>query len=170
MVVAHLCRLPSVTLLAISATGSRWHRLVVGLLMNDSILKQKAGEKLFGFFRKYAETYTSARLLVELSLGNVSKSPFSPESITELKNEVITRARSHGMELLRTESDRNDVPFDFRFMDLVLLGDYAQGVRVGPGIRIPRLPALFRRKRRWRLPEQTDPLEYLDEHPTCESI
>ena len=107
--------------------------------------------EVVGLFRKYAETYTSARLLVELSLGKVSQSPFSPESITELKYEVITRARSHGMELLRNESDRN-VPKDFRFMDLVLrlagdpevgLGDYAQ-VRVGPGIRMPRLPALYR--------------------------
>ena len=49
-------------------------------------------------------------------------------------------------------------------MDLVLrlAGDpkvenYAQGVRVGPGTRTPRLPALYRPKRRWRLPEQTDP-------------
>ena len=42
--------------------------------------------------RKYAETFSSARLSVELSLGKVSK------SITELKNEGVTRARSHGME------------------------------------------------------------------------
>ena len=35
---------------------------------------------------------------------------------------------------------------------------------------MPRLPALFRAKRRWRLPEQIDPLEYLEEHPSCESI
>ena len=51
----------------------------------------------------------------------------------------------------RKEGDRTDVPIDFRFLDLLLrtagdlevcLGKYAQGVRVGPGTRMPRLPAL----------------------------
>ena len=68
---------------------------------------------------------------------------------------------------------------DFRFMDLVLkladdpeigIGSYAQSVRVGPGIRMPRLPALYRPKRRWRFPGQMDSLESLDEHPNCENI
>ena len=35
---------------------------------------------------------------------------------------------------------------------------------------MPWLPALYRPKRRWRLPEQMDPLEYLDEHPNRENI
>ena len=64
------------------------------------------------------------------------------------------------------------MPIDFRFLGLLLkaaedpeigLGDFAQGVRVGPGSRMPRLPALYRPKRRWRLASQTDPRAYLDE-------
>ena len=64
-------------------------------------------------------------------------------------------------------------------MDLVLkladdpeigIGSYAQSVRVGPGIRMSRSPALYRPKRRLRLPEQMDSLESLDEHPNCENI
>ena len=38
-------------------------------------------------------------------------------------------------------------------------GEYAQGVRVGPGSRLPRLPALYRLLRRWRLAEQAGPLD-----------
>ena len=43
------------------------------------------------------------------------------------------------------------------------LGDYSQGVRVGPGTRMPRLPALFRPKRKWRLARQQDPLDYFEQ-------
>ena len=39
------------------------------------------------------------------------------------------------------------------------LGDFAQGVRVGPGARMPRLPALFKPKKRWRLAVQSGYLE-----------
>ena len=35
-----------------------------------------------------------------------------------------------------------------------LLDRYASGVRYGVGVRLPRLPAVWRRKRRWRLEEQ----------------
>ena len=43
-------------------------------------------------------------------------------------------------------------------------------VRSSPGIRMPWLPALYKPKRRWRLPEQMDPMEHLEEHPSSESI
>ena len=34
---------------------------------------------------------------------------------------------------------------------------FARGVRVGPGVRLPRLPALYSKKKRWQLPEQKYP-------------
>ena len=61
---------------------------------------------------------------------------------------------------------------DYRFLHVLLqlagdpevgLVDYSQGVRVGPGTRMPRLPALFRSKRKWRLASQQDPLDYLEQ-------
>ena len=45
------------------------------------------------------------------------------------------------------------------------LGEYAQGVKVGPGTRMPRLPALYKPKKKWRLPSQVDPLDYLEYAP-----
>ena len=46
------------------------------------------------------------------------------------------------------------------------LGKFALGVRVGPGVRMPRLPAL---KRKWRLASQPDPLDYLEEDASTET-
>ena len=45
----------------------------------------------------------------------------------------------------------------------VHLGDFSLGVRVGPGARLPRLPALYPAKKRWRLTEQGDPRNYLEQ-------
>ena len=73
-----------------------------------------------------------------------SPSPFTTASISE-----------YGTESHIVEDDRSDVPNDFRFMDLVVklagdpelgIGAYAQGVRVGPKVRMPRLPALYLEK------------------------
>ena len=67
-----------------------------------------------------------------------------------------------------------DVPTDYRFLDVLLraaddpevgLGEYAQGVKVGPGTRMPRLPALYKPQKKWRLPSQVDPLDYLEYAP-----
>ena len=118
-------------------------------------------------FRKFTETFTSAELLVRLSLGKVSRCRFSSSSISELKKAIVDQGRLNGYELRRAVGDWNDVPIDFLFMGLILriagdpeigLGEYSQGARVGPGVRMSRLPALYRPKRHWRLPEQADPL------------
>ena len=64
------------------------------------------------------------------------------------------------------------MPIDFRYLDLLLrasrdpevaLGSFAKGVRVGPGARLPRLPALYRPKRKWKLADQGDPDDYREE-------
>eukprot|EP00972_Heterocapsa_arctica_P108824 16024111-Heterocapsa_arctica.AAC.1 len=43
------------------------------------------------------------------------------------------------------------------------MSKFATGVRIGVGVRMPRTPAVFPQKRRWRLSGQRDPLAYLDE-------
>ena len=45
----------------------------------------------------------------------------------------------------------------------VPLGDFSLGVRVGPGARLPSLPAFYPAKKRWRLTEQSDPRNYLEQ-------
>ena len=43
------------------------------------------------------------------------------------------------------------------------MGGFSLGVRVGPGARLPRLPALYPAKKRWPLTEQSDPRNYLEQ-------
>ena len=115
---------------------------------------------------------------MQLALGRVSSCPFADDEIRHLKEEVIATLTTAGIGLFREEGDRKDLPIDFRFLDLLLraaedpevgLGKFALGVRVGPGVRMPRLPALYRPKRKWRLASQADPLEYLEEDASAES-
>ena len=47
-------------------------------------------------------------------------------------------------------------------------GAFAEGVRVGPGVWLPRLPALYKAKKKWSLPEQSDTLLHLEEEQARE--
>ena len=66
------------------------------------------------------------------------------------------------VELQKSSSqDRTDLPFDYRFLELLLdasgdrevgLGLFARGVRVGPGSRLLRLPARYAQKKTMATP------------------
>ena len=108
---------------------------------------------------------------VEVDTELLMKCPFRAADVQELKNEVIVKVASTDMDLTRCSGDRNDVPIDIRFLDLLLraagdtevgLGRFAKGVRVGPGARMPRLSALYKQKRKWRPASQADPQNYLE--------
>ena len=71
------------------------------------------------------------------------------------------------------------MPIDYRFLDFLLriakdpevsIGEFSQGVRVGPGTRMPRLPALYKPKKKWRLASQADALDYLEHAPDHEGV
>ena len=108
---------------------------------------------------KCAQSAGTSNLLTELALGKVRDCPFVEEDISNLRQEIIDGLSSKGLNLLRQAGDRRDVPVDFRLLQLLLtaaedpergLGNFALGVR-----------ALYPRKKRWRLPEQAGPMEYL---------
>ena len=95
-----------------------------------------------------------------------------------LRSQVVDELVSHGNGPRRAGADTEDVPIDFRLLQSLLeavgdpevsVGDFAAGVRVGPGVMLPRFPPLYRRKRKWRLPEQAGPRDYLDEHKVAAS-
>ena len=84
----------------------------------------------------------------DLALGFGERSPSPPDDISDLKERVNATLTEKGLE--RSAGDRNELPIDYRFLDLllrasadpeVLLGSFAQGVKVGPGTRMPRLHA-----------------------------
>ena len=125
-------------------------------------------------FWRFTTHYWTEKLLVDLAMGKVEDSPFPPVEVLQLKQAVIDVAARAGICILRKSGDRVDVPIDYRFLDVLLraaddpeigLGQYAQGVKVGPGTRMPRLPALYKPEKKWRLPSQVDPLDYLEYAP-----
>ena len=50
------------------------------------------------------------------------------------------------------------------------IGKFARGVKVGLGVRLPRLPALYRPKRRWKLAGQGTPDDHLVEGHDTETV
>ena len=135
-------------------------------------------QEVVSLFRTFARQYGTAKLLMDLALGRVEEMPFPSQEVASLKAEIISALQIRGLRLNRQAGDRDELPVDFRFIDLLLrasedperhLGSFAQGVKVGPGSRMPRLPALYKAKRRWRLPEQRDPMNYLEEEQQSEN-
>ena len=123
-------------------------------------------------YTDFSRRVGSPALLTSLALGKISECPFSSDSVQSLKHTVIRSLAARGFSLNREEGDREDIPLDFRYLDLLLrasrdpevaLGSFARGVRVGPGARLPRLPALYRTKKKWRLANQGDPDDYREE-------
>ena len=106
-------------------------------------------------YRRFADHYGTEQLLVSLAMGKVDTCPFLRVEVEALKQEIIQSALDYGFPLERKPGDRSDVPTDYRFLHLLLhlsgdpevgLGEYSQGVRVGPGTKMPRLPALYKPK------------------------
>ena len=122
-------------------------------------------------FRRFTQHHGTEELLVSLAMEKIEQCPFPPEDVADLERVIIKVAADGGFPMRKKAGDRVNVPMDFRFLDVLLrladdpeigLGEYAQGVRVGPGTRMPRLPALYKPKKKWRLASQVDPLDYLE--------
>ena len=131
-----------------------------------------AWESVASHFREYTHRAGTPELLLRLAVGKVAVSPFPEEEVKQLRTQVVDELISQGYGPRRTATDRDNVPIDFRLLQSLLdaagdpevsVGEFASGVRVGPGARLPRLPALYRRKRNWRLPEQASPEDYLED-------
>ena len=109
-------------------------------------------------------------LLTRLAMGQVTESPFEEEAVTRLMEQVVRSLAEQRLHLNRHPEDREGLPVDYRFLQLLLtaaedaevsLGEFARGVRVGPGARLPRQPALYPAKKKWSLKQQYDVEDYL---------
>ena len=121
--------------------------------------------------------FGTQNLLMDLALDRVEVMPFPAQDVAHHKDGMVAAQHQRGLSLQRLVGDRDELPIDFRFLDLLLRGSgdpevhldtFAQRVKVGLGTRMPRLPSLYKRKRRWRLPEQRDPLNYLEDERQSE--
>ena len=115
---------------------------------------------------------------------NMSHHSSTPHCLLDSRAERSTNAPSEGWknsekectkrferegERPRKHPEENRSPLEFRLLDAFLkqtgdperdLSSFAQGVRVGVGVNMPRVPAIYSRKRRWKLREQEDPEAY----------
>ena len=147
--------------------------------MYKRILRRPEWMNVVEMITEFSRSFGTMELLVNLAMGRVKESPFPNEAVVSLKTRIIDQLERSGIPLARHQEDRTDTPVDFRFMDQLLraaqdpdrgIGKFARGVRVGPGARLPRRPALYRPKRKWKLPGQENPDGYLDEGHDTEAV
>ena len=102
-------------------------------------------------------------------MGQVTESPLEEEALTRLKEQVVRSLAEQGLHTC-TDTPKTGLPVDYRFLQLLLtaaedpevsLGEFTRGVRVGPGARLPRQPALYPAKKKWSLKQQYDGEDYL---------
>ena len=102
----------------------------------------------------------------EIVSGDLEESPVPPEVQAVFDAALDATIRRHGADPAPRSGDREQ-QFLVRRMEaaLTLMGDpdaavlgtdYAKGVRVGVGVRMPRARAVFGRKTKWKLPEETE--------------
>ena len=89
---------------------------------------------------------------MKLSHGKVASCPFSDQSIAALKRQVVSDKEQVGLHLSRNTQDSRDVSIDNMVLDTE---DFS-------GARMPRLPALQKPRKKWRLAEQGEPLDSLE--------
>ena len=71
-------------------------------------------------YQAFAETCGTESLLVSLALGRVKEPPFEAKAVQELKASAIAELHGRGMKLERKTGDREDLPIDCRYLDLLL--------------------------------------------------
>jgi len=118
------------------------------------------------------------RAFATLAAGKATESPFGAAMVDGLRRRLVDRFVLRGMECLPRPGDEAQ-PVHVRLLaamladaqdpDAVGIAGYASGVRIGVGVRMPRTPAVYPRKRRWALPTQAHP-ELLDEWDFAEPV
>ena len=93
---------------------------------------------------------------------------FRQDVVKQLRDDVKVILARESIEFERAEGDRMDVPIDYRLLGGMLkaaadpevsIASFAQGVRVGPGSRMPRCPRIYAKKKKWRIPEQREQVD-----------
>ncbi len=105
-------------------------------------------------------------LFGKLCRGEVMDNPFPMEEILSLRGHLEALFDDAPLQARPRDSDRPQ-PVRIRLLQAILhdggdpdwqgIDHYGSGIRLGVGTRLPRTPAVFRRKRRWRLEGQDDP-------------
>ena len=115
----------------------------------------------------YATRHLESNLFAKLACGRVTGCPF--EGIASLGESVYQLFEKHGEEPRKRVEEQSSPP-EFRLLGAFPrqaghpeqdLPSFAPEVRVGLGIKMQRLLAVYPRRRRWRLREQENPDAHL---------
>ena len=150
----------------------RWHpskRLLPELGDVGSELIKAMGINLPAFEKEAYKMFT----------GNLLKSPFNQDEVDKGKAFMVRWCSDWGGRPARRAKDRDQV-IDIRLLQafLQVAGDpeapaldcYATGIRLGHNMRMPRTPAVFKAKKKWRLgyePPEHDAKEWVNNYQTA---
>ena len=115
------CKSASVTQPAISATAMTLG--LAGPLASPSMRRYPQSDNwkaVVVVVKRFSECFGTATLLMELALGQVRGCLFPNDAVRELKDEVVDVLSSRGFQQNREGGDRDELPIDFRFLDLLL--------------------------------------------------
>jgi len=113
-----------------------------------------------------------------LAAGKAEVSPFDAELVAGLRHRLEERFALQGVAC-RPRPEDEEQPVRIRLLAALLANiqdpdaegvlGYTCGVRIGVGVRMPRTPAVYPRKRRWALPSQARP-ELMEEFDFAEPV
>ncbi len=105
------------------------------------------------------------RLFTTLAQGEATESPFPDALLDDLVGYTLSLFDDDGHGGARPRPADVPQPVRVRLLQAILraVGDpdpagmehFARGIRIGVGVKLPRTPAVYSRKTRWRLPEQS---------------
>ena len=119
---------------------------------------------------RWLDQHGTTEVLTQLACGRCTSPPFDAQKVASLRDNVQEALLSAGLDGRRQATD-SPTPVCFRMIAALLelckdpdhnvFREYAGGVRVNVGRRMPRTPAVFEKKRRWKLSSQEDAGAYL---------
>ncbi len=111
-------------------------------------------------------------LFQDLANGAVLENPFPDHFSSRVSNIVLDRFRAEGRGADPHAGDREQ-SIRIRLLEQILqiaddadaggMAQFCTGVRLGVGVKMPRTPAVYERKRKWRLKEQETAGQALEE-------
>jgi hypothetical protein len=106
-------------------------------------------------------------LFEKMARGQIDSDPFPADELSGLAEYAMALYDCDGDEGARPRSGDLPQVLRVRLLQAILrdsadpdwqgMSQFATGIRLGVGVRMPRTPAVYARKRRWRIPEQSDP-------------
>ena len=117
--------------------GSLWRHPAGGQFSPSANPKNLAWLSVSALYSSFSESAGSPDLLTSLALGRVMESPFDPAAVKELREEAVRSLTAEHLLLSRElgiESIRRPTSASSQFTS-------------GSGARLPRLPALYPKKK-----------------------